>query len=46
MHGVSDNPALGLCGIRLCLAEPQLFRSQLRALLRASTHGKLRVLFR
>lgn len=45
VHGVSDNPALGLCGIRLCLAEPQLFRSQLRALLRASTHGKLRVLF-
>ena len=36
VHGVSDNPALGLCGIRLCLAEPQLFRSQLRALLRAS----------
>ncbi len=45
VHGVSDNPALGLCGIRLCLAEPQLFRSQLRALLRASSHGKLRVLF-
>lgn len=45
IHGVSDNPALGLCGMRLCLAEPLLFRSQLRALLRASHEGKVRILF-
>jgi len=44
-HGVADNPALGLTGIRLCIAEPLMFRVQLRALLRASVHGKLRVMF-
>ncbi|AXK39272.1 phosphoenolpyruvate--protein phosphotransferase [Crenobacter cavernae] len=44
-HGVADNPALGLTGIRLCLAEPLLFRAQLRALMRASVYGKLRILF-
>ncbi len=41
----ADNPALGLTGIRLCLAEPLMFREQLRALLRASAHGKIRILF-
>lgn len=40
----SQNPALGLTGVRLCLAEPQLFRTQLRALLRAGSYGKLRLL--
>ena len=45
IHGTRDNPALGLCGIRLCLAEPQLFRTQLRAILRASAHGQVRILF-
>lgn len=45
IHGTGDNPALGLCGIRLCLAEPQLFRTQLRAILRASAHGQVRILF-
>jgi len=44
-HGVADNPALGLTGIRLCLAEPLMFRVQLRALLRASVHGRLRIMF-
>ena len=44
-HTTADNPALGLCGIRLCLAEPMLFRTQLRAILRASHHGRIRVLF-
>lgn len=44
-HAVADNPALGLTGIRLCLAEPLMFRAQLRALLRASVHGKIKVLF-
>ncbi|WP_028456511.1 phosphoenolpyruvate--protein phosphotransferase [Chitinilyticum litopenaei] len=40
----APNPALGLTGIRLCMAEPQLFRTQLRALLRASAHGKIKLL--
>jgi phosphotransferase system enzyme I (PtsI) len=43
-HTVADNPALGLRAIRLCLAEPKLFESQLRAILRASAHGKARIL--
>ncbi len=38
------NPALGLRAIRYCLAEPQLFLAQLRAILRASKHGKIRIL--
>jgi phosphotransferase system enzyme I (PtsI) len=38
------NPALGLRAIRYCLAEPQLFLTQLRAILRASAFGKLRIL--
>ena len=40
----SDNPALGLRAIRLCLAEPKLFMTQLRAILRASAFGRLRIL--
>ncbi len=40
----SANPALGLRAIRLCLAEPQLFHTQLRAILRASHYGKVRIL--
>jgi phosphotransferase system enzyme I (PtsI) len=38
------NPALGLRAIRFCLAEPQMFLTQLRAILRASRHGKVRLL--
>ena len=38
------NPALGLRAIRYCLAEPQLFLVQLRAILRASAHGRVRIL--
>jgi phosphotransferase system enzyme I (PtsI) len=38
------NPALGLRGVRLTLAQPELFRSQIRALLRASAYGKVNVL--
>lgn len=38
------NPALGLRAIRFSLAEPKMFLTQLRALLRASVHGKLRVM--
>ena len=39
-----DNPFLGLRGIRLCLARPEVFRIQIRALLRAARHGKLQVM--
>lgn len=38
------NPALGLRGIRLCLAHPDVFADQLRAILRASAYGSLRIL--
>jgi phosphoenolpyruvate-protein phosphotransferase (PTS system enzyme I) len=38
------NPAMGLRAIRLCLAEPQMFLAQLRAILRASSYGKIRLL--
>jgi phosphotransferase system enzyme I (PtsI) len=38
------NPALGLRAIRYCLAEPHIFLTQLRAILRASHHGKVRIL--
>ena len=41
----AENPALGLRAIRYCLRQPQLFRPQLRALLRASVHGDLRIMF-
>ena len=40
----APNPALGLRAIRLCLAEPQMFGAQLRAILRASHYGKIRIL--
>jgi phosphotransferase system enzyme I (PtsI) len=38
------NPALGLRAIRLCLKEPELFLPQLRAILRASAHGPVRLM--
>jgi phosphotransferase system enzyme I (PtsI) len=38
------NPALGLRAIRWSLSEPEMFRQQLRAILRASAHGKVRLL--
>ncbi len=40
----SINPALGLRAIRLCLSEPPIFLAQIRALLRASHYGSLRIL--
>lgn len=39
------NPFLGYRAIRLCLEETELFRTQLRALLRASAHGNLAIMF-
>lgn len=39
------NPFLGYRAIRICLAEDEMFRTQLRALLRASVHGPLRIMF-
>ena len=41
---VTVNPALGLRAIRYCLAEPDVFNTQLRAILRASRHGKVMIL--
>ncbi|OVZ55633.1 phosphoenolpyruvate--protein phosphotransferase [Pigmentiphaga sp. NML080357] len=41
---VATNPALGKRAIRYCLAHPELFATQLRAILRASAHGPVRVL--
>ena len=38
------NPALGLRAVRLCLSEPQIFLTQLRALLRASYYGHIKIL--
>ena len=40
-----ENPALGLRAIRLCLTRPEMFKTQLRALYRASVHGKLGIMF-
>ena len=39
-----DNPYLGWRAIRMCLDEPDLFKTQLRALLRAANHGDLRIM--
>lgn len=39
------NPALGLRAIRLCLNQPNMFRTQLRAILRASAYGKIKIMF-
>jgi len=41
---VITNPALGLRAIRLCLKEPALFHPQLRAIIRASVHGPVRIM--
>lgn len=40
-----ENPALGFRAIRICLSRPELFKVQLRALLRAGVYGQLHILF-
>lgn len=40
-----DNPALGFRAIRICLARPDIFKTQLRALYRASVYGNLGIMF-
>jgi len=40
-----DNPALGLLSIRFCLSERNVFKTQLRAILRASVYGNFRLMF-
>jgi phosphotransferase system enzyme I (PtsI) len=39
------NPFLGYRAIRFCLAQPAIFKTQLRAILRASAHGKVRIMY-
>ena len=40
-----ENPAMGLRAIRICLTRPAVFRTQLRALYRASAYGKIAIMF-
>lgn len=40
-----DNPALGYRAIRICLTRPEIFRTQLRALFRASAYGNLAIMY-
>jgi len=44
-HRDETNPALGLRSIRYCLKNPQVFKTQLRAILRAAAYGHVRILF-
>lgn len=45
--GLADeaNPALGMRALRICLTRPEIFKTQLRALYRASAYGKLAIMF-
>ncbi len=43
--GQEDNPALGYRAIRICLKQPDIFRTQLRALLRAAAFGNLSIMY-
>lgn len=40
-----ENPAMGLRAIRICLTRPEIFKTQLRAIYRASAYGKLSIMF-
>ena len=43
--GKEDNPALGYRAIRICLKQPDIFKTQLRALLRASVYGNISIMY-
>lgn len=43
--GKEDNPAMGYRAIRICLKQPDIFKTQLRALLRASVYGNLSIMY-
>lgn len=43
--GSEENPAMGMRAIRICLSNPQIFKTQLRALYRASAYGNLGIMF-
>lgn len=43
--GNEDNPALGYRAIRICLTQPDIFKTQLRALLRAAVYGNLSIMY-
>ena len=43
--GKEENPALGYRAIRICLKQPEMFKTQLRALLRASAFGNIAIMF-
>ena len=43
--GKEDNPAMGYRAIRICLSEPEIFKTQLRALFRASAYGNLSIMY-
>jgi len=45
MGGKEDNPVLGMRGLRLCMKHRDMFKTQLRALLRASAFGRLKIMF-
>lgn len=44
LSGTEENPVLGLRGVRLCFSHPEMFRTQLRALLSVASEGDLRIL--
>ena len=43
--GKEDNPAMGYRAIRICLEQPEIFKTQLRALYRASAYGQIAIMF-
>ena len=43
--GKEENPALGYRAIRICLSQPEIFKTQLRALFRASNYGNLSIMY-
>ncbi|MFG6366836.1 MAG: phosphoenolpyruvate--protein phosphotransferase [Lachnospiraceae bacterium] len=43
--GKEENPALGYRAIRICLKQPEIFKTQLRALLRAAAYGNLSIMY-